>query len=380
MIVHIVDDEKFLNKTIEIFESIFPNQNYFLVGVEEGEGSYNKKEELIKLTSIEFVEINRKDYYEKFHHNVDQNTLVIFHNLYKTYKLKLIANIQAKIKIAWYFWGAELYGLNPKINNLLPLTQRVYFKNLPFWTYIKKKVFSQLKKQYYWDLFKKALKDKVDYTITNVTEDIDLLDEFTENNSKRGWFTYYSSDMNRELERGSSKKINILIGNSSSETNNHFDAFQLFNEKNIQGKKIYIPLSYGDNKYRELVIKEADFIFGEKAEPLVDFLSTKEYSKIIDSCSVLIMNHKRQQAYNTIMIAIANGCKVYLREENTIFKLLKREGFYVYSIQSDWSKSTEIEMLDIKIQEYNRELIRKLYSTNVVRSRIKAQVLEIFNE
>ena len=125
----------------------------------------------------------------------------------------------------------------------------------------------------------------MDYTITNVTEDIDLLDEFTENNSKRGWFTYYSSDMNRELERGSSKKINILIGNSSSETNNHFDAFQLFNEKNIQGKKIYIPLSYGDNKYRELVIKEADFIFGEKAEPLVDFLSTKEYSKIIDSCS-----------------------------------------------------------------------------------------------
>ena len=78
MIVHIVDDEKFLNKTIEIFESIFPNQNYFLVGVEEEMGFYNKKEELIKLTSIEFVEINSKDYYEKFHYNVDKNTLVIF--------------------------------------------------------------------------------------------------------------------------------------------------------------------------------------------------------------------------------------------------------------------------------------------------------------
>jgi len=109
-------------------------------------------------------------------------------------------------------------------------------------------------------------------------------------------------------------------------------------------------------------------------------LSANEYTKIIDGCAVLIMNHKRQQAYNTTMIAIENGCKVYLREENTIFKLLKREGFFVYSIQSDWNKSDAIEMLDLKLQEYNRELIRKLYSTNVVLSKIKAQVLKFFNE
>ena len=97
MIAHIVDDEKFLKKTIEIFESIFPNQNYFLVGIEEGEVSYNKKEELIKLTSIEFVGINSKDYYETFHHIVNQDTLVIFHNLYKTYKLNLIYKHQPSL-------------------------------------------------------------------------------------------------------------------------------------------------------------------------------------------------------------------------------------------------------------------------------------------
>tara|TARA_R110002167_G_scaffold35735_1_gene113936 strand:- start:7647 stop:8789 length:1143 start_codon:yes stop_codon:yes gene_type:complete len=378
MILHIVDDEKFLLTTITTFETIFPNENCFLVGVEGT--SYNRLEDLKSLAHIEYRNTRTKEYNQKFLELVKGASLLIFHNIYKTYKLELINNFKGNIKIAWIFWGAELYGLNPKFNALLPITQKAYLKSLPLSTRLKKCGPSKLKNRYYWGLLKRALNNKIDYILTNLEEDIALLEYYTKTSSKRKWFTYYNFNENNIISNRIIDKKHILIGNSSSETNNHFDTFELLLNKNLSDKKLYIPLNYGDKKYGGLVIAKAKSLFGESAKPIVNFLALEEYSRIIGSCAVLIMNHKRQQAFNTIMIALAQGCKVYLREENSIFGALNNEGFIIFSIQKDIDKESAFLPLSIQNQIHNLNLIKEKYSGKTVLAKIKTQMQHILED
>jgi len=378
MIFHILDDEKFLNKAVALFEDIFPGENVFLVGLGPSSkaGAYATP---IQSDNVIYLKVDSSEYRETFKENLVKADLLFFHNLYKEYKLKLEPYIPVSTKVAWYFWGAELYGLNNKVQNLMPLTNKAYKRSLPLSLFVRKRILAKLKNIRNWHLFKKILKNKVDYILTNITEDVDLLNEYVENSAKTGWFTYFSFDQHLH-EVSNIDKQHILIGNSSSETNNHFDAFDLLRKKNSKGKKVYIPLSYGAVRYRDIVIKKAKTLFEEQAQPIIDFLTLKEYNSIIESCAVLVMNHKRQQAFNTIMLAIVAGCKVFLREENTIYSCLKREGFRIFSIQSDFQKNDALSALPIKDRQYNLNLAKKLYTYPVVQEKIKEQILNIISE
>ena len=372
MILHIIDDEKFLASAITLFETIFPGKIIFLVGVDKV--GFNNFEGIKDSTNVYFKKINTSEYeydYVNLSKTVD---FVLFHNVYKTYKLKLLNKYSINVETGWSFWGAELYGLNPFYNALLPETKTAYFKSLPLKTYVKKVFFSRLKKHYYWFLLKKIFKeDKLNYTFTNITEDIDLLESYTNCKTKRGWFTYYNYNPQSKIEDNHTLKRHILIGNSSSETNNHLDAFNLIKDKDISNREVYIPLNYGDKKYKDLVTKQAAAIFKERARPITDFLSLQEYTAIIKSCTVLIMNHRRQQGFNTIMMALANGCKVFIREENTIFKMLKREGFLVFSIQKDIQLKNAFQPLTIEEQTDNLKLLEAKYSKEIVLNHIKRE-------
>lgn len=379
MILHIIDDEKFLVSAITLFETIYPGENVFLVGIDKK--GFNNYEDLKELTKIIFKKVNTDEYIHEYLNFTKTANLVLFHNVYKTYKLKLLNKYSIDVETAWFFWGAELYGLNPFYNALLPKTKKAYFKSLPLKVYLKKAILSNIKKYYYWGIFKKILKqNKLKFTLTNIAEDIDLLEHYANCKTKRGWFTYYTFNQTSNLDINNEAKRDVLIGNSSSETNNHLDAFHLIKDKNIADKKIYIPLNYGDERYKDLVVKQAATIFKEQARPITEFLSIEAYTSIIRSCSVLIMNHKRQQAFNTIMMALANGCKVFMREENTIYKTLKREGFIVFSIDKDINNKSAFKALMIEEQHHNLKLIKENYSKNNVLSRIKGELEEILNE
>lgn len=379
MIVHVLDEEKFVNKTIKIFNEIFPGRNVYLIGT-DNENTEIKN--FLPQPSKDIVYIPKRsvEYINYFKSQADTAELIFFHNLYKDYKLKLTPLLDDETKVVWYIWGAELYGLHPKINNLLPITEKIYKKSLPPRLFLRKMIFSKIKKHWYWFLFKKMLLRKVDFMVTNILEDMDLLHQYVPNIIKRGWFTYFSFDIKLNQTDILNEKNNILVGNSSSETNNHFDTFELLKKKHLGNKKIYLPLSYGDMRYRKTIVSKAKAYFGENSVPITDFLDIIQYNAIISSCSVLIMNHKRQQAFNTIMMAISNGCKIFLREENTIYSCLKREGFVVHSIQRDFTKGNALDSLTIEERIHNNDLCTKLYSYTTVKKKIKAEILNILGE
>ena len=380
MILHLLEEEKFINRVIEIFEHIFPNDNFFLIGITapEEKNKYLKEKYTHKVC---YSITGTSDYIQKIKTFSNKSKIVFFHNFYKEYKFKLLPYIASHKKIIWYFWGAELYGLcsHKKMNNVLPDTKRIYYKSLSLRTYIIKLFFSKLKKIYYWSKFKSILKHRINYILTNITEDINMLEKYGDHYAKKGWFTYFSIPDTFSFHNNSERK-NILIGNSSSATNNHLEAFKILKKKNLKRRKIIIPLSYGDNLYREIVVKYAEKIFGKKAFPIIDYMPLEHYSSIIENCGIVIMNHKRQQAFNTIMLALCNGCKVFLREENTLYQYLKREGFKVFSTEELFHDKNALQPLRSAHQQLNLNRAKQLFSNTNVLERIKWQMYEILND
>ena len=150
------------------------------------------------------------------------------------------------------------------------------------------------------------------------------------------WLTYYPMENligKKLLKEKVVNDGNILLGNSGSIMNNHIEAFDILKKEEIGDKKIIVPLSYGDSEYTKTIIKKGKEIFGDKFIPLTKFIPREEYNKITLSCSIVFMNHYRQQAMGNILTAIWLGSKVYMNNSTTSYKYLSRIGIKINSIQ-----------------------------------------------
>lgn len=124
---------------------------------------------------------------------------------------------------------------------------------------------------------------------------------------------------------------NVLVGNSATYTNNHLEAFDRLKSLDLAGRRIVVPLSYGEPEYADVVMENGRNLFGNAFMPLVDFVPLDEYLAIIGSCSVVIMNHRRQQALGNICAALYSGAHVYLDDANPAGSFLRSLGATVHS-------------------------------------------------
>jgi dTDP-N-acetylfucosamine:lipid II N-acetylfucosaminyltransferase len=120
----------------------------------------------------------------------------------------------------------------------------------------------------------------------------------------------------------------ILLGNSATPTNNHLDAFDVLRKLDLEGRKIVVPLSYGDMAYADAVCKSGTRLFGPRFHPLRNFMPIDEYYEAIASCGTVIMNHIRQQAVGSISAAMFKGARVYLRPENPLYSYFGDMGLH----------------------------------------------------
>jgi hypothetical protein len=128
--------------------------------------------------------------------------------------------------------------------------------------------------------------------------------------------------------------INILLGNSADPSNNHIDALEklrLYAAENIQ---IFCPLSYGDAEYAKQVADYGKIIFGDKFNPLLEFMRFDEYKKLLAKIDVAIFNHKRQQGMGNITTLLGLGKSVYMRADVTSWDFVSQLGISVFDIDS----------------------------------------------
>lgn len=122
----------------------------------------------------------------------------------------------------------------------------------------------------------------------------------------------------------------IVIGNSATKSNQHFDIFDRLSCLDLQNVKIYCPLSYGDNQYRERVIIRGKELFGDNFVPITQYMSYEKYVEFLNSCDVGIYNLNRQQALGNISLMLNLGKKIYTSD--SIKKYYEQFGYTLHSV------------------------------------------------
>lgn len=135
------------------------------------------------------------------------------------------------------------------------------------------------------------------------------------------------------FERGAEAMAgpDVLVGNSATASNNHVEAFDLLAGRSGVGRVI-APLSYGNADYGRKVAQAGARLFGDRFDPLTQWMPLDEYNRRIGGCGFVLMNHRRQQAVGNVGAAVFKGAAVYLRAENPLYAFYRDLGLHLRSV------------------------------------------------
>lgn len=116
----------------------------------------------------------------------------------------------------------------------------------------------------------------------------------------------------------------VLVGNSATESNCHLDAFARIANHADPSLQVHCPLTYGDRKYRELVMLNGRSLFGDRFYPITEMMPLPAYLDFLASMDIAVMHHNRQQGMGNLISLLAMGKKVYLRPEQAHAQFFNR--------------------------------------------------------
>jgi len=387
MNIHITHDDKFLDFFIENEEVYTNTLNRYIVYSNEQKLKYTKSNR-VEIISPKYSDL------EELSREVKEGDVLYLHYL-RDVLIDFVALITIDVKIVWIFWGADGFSLLPNYNNLffLKKTKKIQLDNRikmnwcinPFYLYKNTvqyfKQTTQLKKQIAHTIVKfDLIKSKITYFAHYIPEDLELLSKKLDLKFKWLDFNYITTKQIEIPKSVSSNFNNIIIGNSAYATNNHLDIFHELSHYDLSSfDKIYCPLSYGNKKYAEKIIKYGKKYFKGKFVPLTQFLPYSEYIAILNSCKIGIFGMIRSQAGGNIVALLNQGCRIYMKKDNTLFKLLKKYHIKIYTVEEDmpidFKSKINIFFNDLDTQ-CNQEKLENIFGEDIVKQKYN-QLLNI---
>lgn len=377
-ILHFVLDDKFIIPEMNIFDSLkeYDNEYILIKNLPFQHRLYLKERDKIREMSRWNVKkrIRRSDYAD----------VIILHSLFSL-PLDLFKSIHPKTKVIWLAWGYDLYhgkyGMEPliKITSLYGYYTNQYVEteeSQPKFPVLIKSKIREFISELLWPANNSILNEalqRVDY-FGGYPGEYDLIQRNEYFRARNIDYSYplianlYSKE---NIEKFSDDiSGNILVGNSATETNNHIDIFVKIEKIVPADKQIIIPLSYGSSNYREYVISKGHEFFAGQLRPLVDFMPLVEYQSLIQSCSVAIFGHERQQAVGNVIMSLWNGAKVFLSQNTLVYRYLKSLGLIVFSIQKDLTKEEINTFLSKEEIMSNRKIVSNNFSNEAVLAKV----------
>jgi len=269
---------------------------------------------------------------------------IIFHCLEKADIYKLSKLKKSNIQIIWRQWTGDSMDL---LNDHLILTSFRYRhpiiknygsnpgKNIVFFihnTAIKSALFIRAICRY--------------KSIISALSNIDIVgnwNEFETSNLKQCYPSFKASFVylpyfyvDHSLPDNTQKKIsfnNILLGHSGYPDSKYEDIISFFgSEIGLKNLEVYCILSYGEKKYIDFIINYGKSALGNKFHPIVNFLNKEEYFKMLNTFDICIFNLSKPAGSGNIFRLLRMGKKVFLREENPMYKFIKDKGVKIFSI------------------------------------------------
>ena len=338
MFLHILGSGSMFTKdTYKMLSTRFPKEQHCFVG------NFPDYDEYMKLDGCRIIQSKSLKMLQALY----QADYIIVHGLFnKTVIILLALQPWLLKKCNWVIWGADIYShkkknksfqekmlecmkkfIGPKFHSVSILSEA----DLTFakeWYGVKGKTF------------------KVSYPVPASNSELtDALDQ-------------------QKKESGGC--VNILVGNSATETNQHFEALDILAKFKDDNIRIYLPLSYGNADFREYGKRIADYahsIFGDKAVPLTEKMAGDEYLRFLNTIHVGIFNNNRQQAMGNISQATLCGAKVYIRSDTSMWDHFKNLGYTLYKVEDirQYTCLEELTCQDSEIVKRNSQIVKKLH-------------------
>lgn len=372
MNIHLVNDEIFINKSLERFEHFYPDQNIFFVNVHRSANNLKYVKLNEKIIPLSFLNSKSVDTILEY---CDNKTRIFVHYL-DPMQAYIIINLKEYISpsIYWIYYGSDMYHLLYKKHNL-ELNDYVipnrnfrdrynYIKEFMKTMYIRFKVgsidiYSNVEKVIY----------SADYFCFWNKYDYNILTKYYNTNIKFKYFRYYESPV-KDAFNAPFEKVNgsILVNHSASKYGNHLTILNKLRtlDKKKKLNQVITPLSYGSR-----VVKEMTFDYGMRYldycfKPVFDFIPRHEYFRNLNTISSAIFGHRRQAAGNNIYYLLAAGTKIFLRRDNSLLKYCREKGYHVFELEKDLNGIDDLSGLDRVSQVQNRKLVEEEFSQNVI--------------
>ena len=379
-ILHLAYDDKFIEKAYKNFEAVYPDQNDVWI--------YSNKDSYKYIKSKEFKKITRGDLLKSdSFKELETYDCVILHTLIPPF-IWAVLRASKKVKFIWCGWGYDYYDLiyDSPYEMYLPQTAALHKnyvqqKKLPIRVLrsIAKKIYSPL-----FNFFKKRAIKKLaafcpvlpeEHCMTQKKHHISPMPQQIVWN-----YSNLEDDLIRNFEGLTVNGKNILIGNNATYTNNHLEVFEFLKTQNFQDREYIVPLSYGDDYYRDRMLEEAPKYLGEHFDPMMEFMPIDDYIAKIRSCDTVIMNHVRQQALGNIIIMLYLGAKVFIREECPTYPFLKNLGAVVFTVQElERDPSLIDQTLDDSDIELNRAALKSYWAKKVAQEKTRNLIETVIN-
>lgn len=352
MILHLVHDEKIINRVIDSFEQALPQKNLFICFTKKSAKYVTKRSNVIFYNHKTHIDAS-------IFSNV---TDVLIHYLSLKKILFIEKYLNKDIKCSWFIWGTDVY------NKLLaPRGCPVFYEK----EYLSKtnKLLLFLGKLHIYDYRSKRILHFIKNRIGTIVSGCDypLIKKYLDkhNNSKVITdFFYYPIDqiLDKNLMNQYATGNNVLLGNSASLTNNHLYAFNYLSGIDLADRCIVSPLNYSIKKaYVEHVISIGNKLFGPKHFcPLKEFLPLPEYNKLMLSAEICIYGNWRQEAMGNILIALYLGSKVFMSKISPLYDWFKKLGVLIFELETITNES--FQPLSEEERVFNRNLIISLFS------------------
>lgn len=200
---------------------------------------------------------------------------------------------------------------------------------------------------------------RLGHFITHIRGDYELAQKWY--GAKGVWYEcfMYPSNLYQEppVQNTPHEGINILLGNSADPSNNHIDALEKLRPYTAENIQIFCPLSYGDAEYAKQVADYGESIFGDKFNPLLEFMRFDEYKKLLAKIDIAIFNHKRQQGIGNITTLLGLGKSVYMRSDITSWGFFNQLGVKLFDVKElDLQRISQDEVMK------NRKIISNYFS------------------
>jgi hypothetical protein len=337
VILHIANLDKFIPPFIKFVNENFDGKEHLFCVL-----GNNKKYPIPQQNNLKISKptlIGALKHYARVFRDIQCAEKVILHGLFDVRLIILLSLMPWVLKKCyWVIWGGDLYSYQkPKLrkrDKVKEMLRTFAIKRMGYLvTYIPGDV--ALAREWYGA--KGQYKECIMY-VSNIMDEKFIANEF-------------------ERKEPANEAINIIVGNSADPSNNHIETLTKLADYKEADIRLFVPLSYGDKKHAEKVTSYGRQEFGEKFEPLTNFIPLNEYLNILRTTDIAIFNHKRQQAMGNTITLLGMGKTVYMRPDFTHTQFLSYLGITFYDVAN-----FKLEKLDDEVATRNQHIIYKYFS------------------